>query len=103
MYRKVKQWLWSAAVVQVKRQLQIRKNRLTPEAIWQMLKAFSEQKNLLHGEKGILYKTGTLHGVSTLAGYLPGSKQRYFVILLNQPKNRRNEILKLLLATDFTG
>ena len=80
-----------------------RKNRLTPEAIWQMLKAFSEQKNLLHGEKGILYKTGTLHGVSTLAGYLPGSKQRYFVILLNQPKNRRNEILKLLLATDFTG
>lgn len=80
-----------------------RKNRLTPEAIWQMLKAFSEQKNLLHGDKGILYKTGTLHGVSTLAGYLPGSKPRYFVILLNQPKNRRNEILKLLLATDFTG
>jgi len=25
------------------------------------------------------------------------------VILLNQPKNRRDEILKLLLATDFSG
>jgi hypothetical protein len=38
-----------------------------------------------------------------MAGYLPGSKARYFVILLNQPKNRRDEILKLLLATDFSG
>ena len=80
-----------------------RKNRLTTEAVWQMLKAFSAQQNLLHGDKGILYKTGTLHGVSTMAGYLPGSKTRYFVILLNQPKNRRDEILKLLLATDFSG
>jgi D-alanyl-D-alanine carboxypeptidase/D-alanyl-D-alanine-endopeptidase (penicillin-binding protein 4) len=80
-----------------------RKNRLTTEAVWQMLKAFSSQQNLLHGAKGILYKTGTLHGVSTMAGYLPGSKPRYFVILLNQPKNRRDEILKLLLATDFSG
>ena len=80
-----------------------RKNRLTTEAVWQMLKAFSSQQNLLHGDKGILYKTGTLRGVSTMAGYLPGSKPRYFVILLNQPKNRRDEILKLLLATDYSG
>jgi len=80
-----------------------RKNRLTPDAVWQMLKAFSAQKKLLHGGKGVLYKTGTLHGVSSMAGYLPGSKARYFVILLNQPKNRRDEILKLLLATDFSG
>ncbi len=79
-----------------------RKNRLTPEAIWQLLKAFSEQRNLLHGENGILYKTGTLRGVSTMAGYLPGSKPRYFVILLNQQKNRRDQILKLLLATNFS-
>jgi len=50
-----------------------------------------------------LYKTGTLRGVSSMAGYLPGSKTRYFVILLNQPKNRRDEILKLLLASDFSG
>ena len=80
-----------------------RKNRLTAEAVWQMLKAFSAQQNLLHGNKVVLYKTGTLHGVSTMAGYLPGSKPLYFVILLNQPKNRRDEILKLLLATDFSG
>ena len=80
-----------------------RKNRLTTEAVWQMLKAFSAQQNLLHGDKVILYKTGTLHEVSTMAGYLPGSKPRYFVIMLNQSKNRRDEILKLLLATDFSG
>ena len=80
-----------------------RKNRLTTEAVWQMLKAFSAQQNLLHGDQVILYKTGTLNRVSTMAGYLPGSKPRYFVILLNQSKNRRDEILKLLLATDFSG
>ena len=79
-----------------------RKNRLTSEAVWQMLKAFAPHQNLLHGDKGILYKTGTLRGVSTMAGYLPGTKPRYFVILLNQSKNRRDEILKLLLATDFS-
>jgi len=80
-----------------------RKNRLTPESVWQLLRAFSERRNLLHGENGVLYKTGTLRGVSSMAGYLPGSKRRYFVILLNQPKNRRDEILKLLLASDFSG
>lgn len=80
-----------------------RKNRLTPGAVWQLLRAFSERRNLLHGENGVLYKTGTLRGVSSMAGYLPGSKTRYFVILLNQPKNRRDEILKLLLASDFSG
>ncbi|HIA56646.1 MAG TPA: penicillin-binding protein 4, partial [Candidatus Lambdaproteobacteria bacterium] len=79
-----------------------RKNRFTPETVWKILKAFSVHKNLLNRENGILFKTGTLHGISTMAGYLPGSKPLYFVILLNQQKNRRDKILKLLLATDFS-
>ena len=80
-----------------------RKNRLTPEAIWQLLRAFVPYKNLLHGVNGVLFKTGTLSGVYTMAGYLPSRDPLYFVIMLNQPKNKRDKILKILLATDFSS
>ena len=80
-----------------------RKNRLTPEAIWQLLKAFAPYQNLLHEENGVLLKTGTLRGVYTMAGYLPGTQQLYFVILLNQSQNYRNKILQILLSTDFSA
>ena len=80
-----------------------RKNRLTPEAIWHLLRAFAPYQNLLHGDNGILFKTGTLSGVYSMAGYLPGRDPLYFVILLNQPKNKRDKILKILLATDFSS
>ena len=80
-----------------------RKNRLTPGAIWHLLRAFAPYQNLLHGDNSILFKTGTLSGVYSMAGYLPGRDPLYFVILLNQPKNKRDKILKILLATDFSS
>ena len=79
-----------------------RKNRLTPRAVWLMLKAFAPYKNLLHGDNGFLLKTGTLRGVYTMAGYLPGRKPLYFVILLNQPQNSRDKILEILSKTNFS-
>ncbi len=79
-----------------------RKNRLTSKAILLMLKAFSKEKYLLKNEKGVFLKTGTLSGVYTMAGYLSGKEKHYFVILLNQQKNNRDKILKLLLSTEFT-
>ena len=78
-----------------------RNNRLTPEAIWMLLKAFEPYKNLLHGDNGFLLKTGTLRGIYTMAGYLPGRKHLYFMILLNQPQNFRDEILEILSKSDF--
>ena len=80
-----------------------RKNRLTPEAIWQLLKAFAPYQNLLHEENGVLLKTGTLRGVYTMAGYLPGTQPLYFAIFLNQSQNYRNKILQILLSTDFSA
>ena len=80
-----------------------RKNRLTPDSIWQLLKAFVPHQELLHGENDVLLKTGTLSGVYTMAGYLPGMSPLFFVILLNQPNNSRDKILKILLATDFSA
>ena len=80
-----------------------RKNRLTPDAIWQLLKAFAPHQDLLQGDNDVLLKTGTLSGVYTMAGYLPGTDSLFFVILLNQPQNTRDKILKILLATDFSA
>ena len=80
-----------------------RKNRLTPEAIWQLLKAFAPYQDLLREDNGVLLKTGTLRGVYTMAGYLPGTQPLYFVILLNQSQNYRNKILQILLSTDFSA
>jgi len=80
-----------------------RKNRLTPEAIWQLLKDFAPYQDLLQEDNGVLLKTGTLRGVYTMAGYLPGTQPLYFAILLNQSQNYRNKILQILLSTDFSA
>ena len=78
-----------------------RKNRLTPDAVLLMLKAFLPYQHLLPREKNIPYKTGTLSGVYSMAGYLSTSDPMYFVILLNQQKNYREKIRDILLKTDF--
>jgi len=79
-----------------------RKNRMTPEVVLDLLRAFSEKQYLLHSDRGIFLKTGTLRGVYTMAGYLPSNDSLYFVILLNQQRNNRDKILDLLLSTDFS-
>ena len=80
-----------------------RKNRLTPDAVLLLLKAFVPYQHLLPREKKISYKTGTLRGVYSMAGYLSSSDPLYFVILLNQQKNHREKIRDILLATDFSS
>ena len=64
-----------------------RENRLTPDAVLQVLKAFRPFMDLLPEEDGIRVKTGTLAGVYSLAGYLPGKDPLYFVIILNQNRS----------------
>ena len=80
-----------------------RKNRLTPDAVLLLLKAFLPYQHLLPREKNIPYKTGTLSGVYSMAGYLSTSDPLYFVILLNQQKNNREKIRDILLKTDFSS
>ena len=80
-----------------------RKNRLTPDAVLLLLKAFLPYQHLLPREKNIPYKTGTLRGVYSMAGYLSTSDPLYFVILLNQQKNHREKIRDILLKTDFSS
>ncbi len=74
-----------------------RDNRMTARAMLPILKAFAPRKELLNHRDGAWVKTGTLRGVYTLAGYLPYQEETlYFVIMLNQPNNHRERILKIV-------
>jgi len=85
----------AAAIVQVDGAGLSRNNRVTVRAMLQLLTRFRPHLDLLNQETGVAVKTGTLTGVYNLAGYLPDGQS--FVILLNQPGNRRDDILARLL------
>lgn len=75
------------------------KNRITPEALLLVLERFRSHASLIPIRYGTHMKSGTLNksGVFCYAGYIPNGKNTSsFVILLNQKRNRRDEILKIL-------
>lgn len=74
-----------------------RKNRVTAQAMLTILEHFKPYRQLLPFEKGCRIKSGTLTGVYSYAGYLPGRKgPDSFVIILNQPANNRDQLLRQL-------
>ncbi|MBI5556824.1 MAG: D-alanyl-D-alanine carboxypeptidase [Deltaproteobacteria bacterium] len=74
-----------------------RSNLVTPAALLKILKAFHPYAHLLHTDQGRLIKSGTLTGVYCYAGYFsPAQNSNGFVVLLNQPKNRRDQAVDLL-------
>ncbi|MEM7352925.1 MAG: D-alanyl-D-alanine carboxypeptidase, partial [Acidobacteriota bacterium] len=73
-------------------------NRITPRALARVVRAFYPYRHLLTARNGVQLKTGTLTGVYSLAGFLPSEHPMPFVILLNQPKNRRDEVLRVLVG-----
>jgi len=75
------------------------KNRISPEALLLILERFRSHALLIPIKYGTRMKSGTLNksGVFCYAGYIPnGRSSRSFVILLNQKRNRRDQILKIL-------
>ena len=75
-----------------------RKNRMSARVMMAILEQFRPNAELLDWKKGVFLKSGTLLGVYNYAGYLKtATGYRPFVILLNQKKNQRDKILKLLL------
>ncbi len=79
-----------------------RRNRITPRAMITVLQKFAPYKELLPVKNGIPLKSGTLTGVYCYAGYQPQQQDAPFVILLNQPQNNRDEILKILMTGQKT-
>lgn len=74
-----------------------RKNRISPAAMIRLLDAFKPYANLLRQKDGILLKSGTMSGVYGYGGYFSsGERLDPFIILLNQPVNSRDSVLKLL-------
>ena len=63
-----------------------RKNRLSARDMLAILKHFKPYRHLLNRENGVLYKTGSLKGIRTRAGYIEGRSQGpyFFVIFLNR-------------------
>ena len=78
-----------------------RQNRMTPEMILELLRAFEPYETLLPLEKGVRLKTGTLKGIYNIAGYFPDVEDRYFVVMLEQKKNYRDAVMRHLLRTSF--
>ncbi|HIJ91428.1 MAG: D-alanyl-D-alanine carboxypeptidase [Desulfobulbaceae bacterium] len=76
-----------------------RENRLTPKGMLAILEAFKPHAGLLPFENNCLRKSGTMTGVYCYAGYFAGERGLdSFVLLLNQPKNTREQVLELLAA-----
>lgn len=74
-----------------------RQNRITAAALVQVLHRFSPFADLLSTKEGVLLKSGTMQDIFCYAGYLEEEGGLVpFAILLNQEKNNRKEVLKLI-------
>lgn len=76
-----------------------RQDKISPKLMVKILKAFEPYKKLMPEKMdGILAKTGTLNGVSALAGYFNSAQYKdvHFAILLNQSAANRERIAKIL-------
>jgi len=76
-----------------------RLDKMSPYDLVIVLRAFEKYRKLLPEKlEGILAKTGTLNGVSSLTGYFESNqfKQIRFAILLNQSAGNREKIARVL-------
>jgi serine-type D-Ala-D-Ala carboxypeptidase/endopeptidase (penicillin-binding protein 4) len=76
-----------------------RGNRFTARGLVKVLNLFAPHLGLLESRKGASYKTGTLEGVRTLAGYASSSKHgpvRFVIALRGNNGAMRFELLKAI-------
>ena len=76
-----------------------RNNHFTAHGLAKVLELFAPHADLLHGHDGGMNKTGTLDGVSTLAGYADTSKHgrvRFVISLASNDDQLRFRLLKAI-------
>ena len=75
-----------------------RQNRTSAKDMEKILKAFEPYHCLMRQEGKEFYKTGTLKGINTRAGYIENTKgQLYrFVVLINTPGKSTRKVMKKL-------
>jgi serine-type D-Ala-D-Ala carboxypeptidase/endopeptidase (penicillin-binding protein 4) len=76
-----------------------RNNHFTARGLAKLLELFAPHANLLHGHDGGMNKTGTLEGVSTLAGYADTSSHgrvRFVIALASNDDDMRFRVLRTI-------
>ena len=73
-----------------------RKNRLSAKMMLKILEQFKPYFTLLKKKGNEYYKTGTLTGIRTKAGYILNQKKELysFVVMINTPQKSYNSIIK---------
>jgi serine-type D-Ala-D-Ala carboxypeptidase/endopeptidase (penicillin-binding protein 4) len=76
-----------------------RQNRITAREMGKVLKAFAPYYSLLRKDGRQHYKTGTLAGISTRAGFIenPGGRPYRFVVMMNSPGKSADQVTRRLL------
>lgn len=76
-----------------------RENKISAHNLHIILEAFAPHYHLMRREGRTFYKTGTLNGISTRAGYIESSKGglHRFVVLINTPGKTTERIMNILL------
>jgi len=76
-----------------------RENRISAQDLLAVLEAFVPYYRLMPGEGKAFYKSGTLSGINTRAGYFENKdgKTYRFVVLLNTPGKSADRIMNILL------
>jgi D-alanyl-D-alanine carboxypeptidase/D-alanyl-D-alanine-endopeptidase (penicillin-binding protein 4) len=78
-----------------------RSNRFTARGLAKVLELFAPHASLLHGHDGGMNKTGTLDGVSTLAGYADTKSQgrvRFVIALTSNDGEMRFRLLRAIAS-----
>ena len=75
-----------------------RQNRTSAKDMERILKAFEPYHRLMRHEGKDFYKTGTLRGISTRAGYIENAEGRLYryVLLINTPGKSATRVMKKL-------
>src|SRR6516165_9919286 len=76
-----------------------RHNRFTARGLAKVLELFAPHADLLHGHDGGMNKTGTMDGISTLAGYADTSSHgrvRFVISLTNNDDEMRFRLLRAI-------
>lgn len=76
-----------------------RKNRMSAAHMIKILDRFSPYHPLMRSERSEYYKTGTLYGINTRAGYIrnkQGQLHRY-VVIINTPGKSTQPVMKILM------
>jgi D-alanyl-D-alanine carboxypeptidase/D-alanyl-D-alanine-endopeptidase (penicillin-binding protein 4) len=78
-----------------------RKNKITARQMLRVLANFEPHRALLQHEGREHYKTGTLYGISTRAGYIESDNGGYYryVVMINTPGKSTKPVMRRLLQT----